>query len=103
MFLLANGTHADNGFVIAALEGLQRRAAMGTDSKHSGKTMRWLLDRYCSCTSSERKFCGFVFCGNCASRLRAWRRAFWGVESIVDNEGQRSDPTEAMLCAIHSQ
>jgi hypothetical protein len=102
MFLLANGTHADNGVAVTGLEGPQRRAAMETDSKHSGKTMRWLFEECRSCTCSERKLCGSAFRANCASRRRAWRRAFRGVESMVDNEGQRSDPTEAMLCAINS-
>jgi hypothetical protein len=71
MFLLANGTHANTGFVIAGLEGVPRMAAIETDPKHSGKAMRWLWDRCCSCISSERKFGGFVFRGNCASRARA--------------------------------
>ena len=40
MLLLANGTHPDNGLAVASLEAPLRSAAMETDSKHSGRTIR---------------------------------------------------------------
>jgi hypothetical protein len=40
MFLLTKGTHADNGLPIAGLAEPKRRAAIETDSKHSGRTTR---------------------------------------------------------------
>jgi len=40
MFLLAKGTHADNGLPVAGLAEPKWRAAIETESKHSGRTTR---------------------------------------------------------------
>ena len=40
IFLLAKGTHADNGLPVAGLAEPKQRAAIETDSKHSGRIMR---------------------------------------------------------------
>lgn len=40
MFLLVKGTHADNGLPVAGFAEPKRRAAIETDSKHSGRTTR---------------------------------------------------------------